>query len=393
VTATTTVFRVSVGVAALHALVAAFVTPNPGTTAGDHIVAGLAPAAAALAAGAAYPRLPGGVRALLALGCGAPALAAGAVLAPSVAALAGAAAGVALLALAVVEGVRAGRRAGPLRTLGGGVVAAVATLFVVAPLTLAVVATHRPGNDAALIPGRPVTLRTADGLRLTAAYTPSRNRAAVVVVPGRGRAAATRARMLARHGYGVLVLDRRGEGGSQGDPNARGWGGEPDVAAAVDWLRGRPEVDPARVAGVGLSVGGELLLQAAANDRGLRAVVSEGAGMRSVAEQRHWPGVAPLLRWASPMVVETAAIAVLGGTGVPPDLADLSARIAPRPVLLIRALHGNEDEVLNRVYRRAAPASTQLWELRRGGHVGALAAAPAAYERRVAGFLDRALAP
>jgi predicted alpha/beta-fold hydrolase len=199
--------------------------------------------------------------------------------------------------------------------------------------------------------------------------------------------------MLARHGYGVLVLDRRGEGGSQGDPNARGWGGEPDVAAAVDWLRGRPEVDPARVAGVGLSVGGELLLQAAANDRGLRAVVSEGAGMRSVAEQRHWPGVASLLRWASPMVVETAAIAVLGGTGVPPDLADLSARIAPRPVLLIRALHGNEDEVLNRVYRRAAPASTQLWELRRGGHVGALAAAPAAYERRVAGFLDRALAP
>ena len=31
--------------------------------------------------------------------------------------------------------------------------------------------------------------------------------------------------MLARHGYGVLLFDRRGEGESEGDPNGFGWQG------------------------------------------------------------------------------------------------------------------------------------------------------------------------
>ena len=38
--------------------------------------------------------------------------------------------------------------------------------------------------------------------------------------------------MLARHGYGVLLFDRRGEGESEGDPNVFGWHGERDVHAA-----------------------------------------------------------------------------------------------------------------------------------------------------------------
>jgi hypothetical protein len=60
-------------------------------------------------------------------------------------------------------------------------------------------------------------------------------------------------------------------------------------------------------------------------------------------------------------------------------------------VLLIRALHGNGDEVLNRVYRQAAPETTTLWELPRGGHVGGLAAAPRAYEHHVIAFFGQAL--
>ena len=46
--------------------------------------------------------------------------------------------------------------------------------------------------------------------------------------------------MLARHGYGVLLFDRRGEGESDGEPNAFGWGGDRDVKAAVDFLQARP---------------------------------------------------------------------------------------------------------------------------------------------------------
>ena len=64
--------------------------------------------------------------------------------------------------------------------------------------------------------------------------------------------------MLARHGYGVLIFDRRGEGESDGDPNPYAWNdGERDLLAAIDFLKRRPDVEPDRIGGIGLSVGGE----------------------------------------------------------------------------------------------------------------------------------------
>ena len=50
--------------------------------------------------------------------------------------------------------------------------------------------------------------------------------------------------MLARHGYGVLLFDRRGEGRSDGEPNIFGWGGGEDIKAAVRYLKTRDDVDP-----------------------------------------------------------------------------------------------------------------------------------------------------
>ena len=91
--------------------------------------------------------------------------------------------------------------------------------------------------------------------------------------------------MLARHGYGVLLFDRRGEGSSDGEPNAFGWGGDRDVKAAIDFLQPRPDVDRDRIGGIGLSVGGEMMLEAAAETDDLKAVVSEGAGARAFSEE------------------------------------------------------------------------------------------------------------
>jgi dienelactone hydrolase len=235
-----------------------------------------------------------------------------------------------------------------------------------------------------------VTLTTYDGHRLAAWYVPSRNGAAVIAFPGRSQPV-RHARMLARHGYGVLLLDRRGEGASEGDYNAFGWNGEADLAAAVGYLRGRPDVDPDHIGGLGLSVGGELLLQTAAHTRGLRAVVSEGAGVRSLAEHLHTPGVGRVQRWISNWPVQTAALAVLSDGSPPDDLTDLVRRIAPRPVLLIQAQHGAGGEELNPVYRDAAGANAGLWRVAGAGHTGAIAADPAGYERRVIAFFDRSL--
>jgi hypothetical protein len=353
----------------------------------------------AVALALAYPRLRAGLRAGTALVCGALAVTAAAAEGAHAAAIVGGLAGLVLLGLGAWTLWRSRRLDEPLprryvrRTLKGALVL-VAAFFVVLPVGLAIVVNHKaraPVDGADL--GRPyedVELETSDGLRLAAWYVPSRNGAAVIVFPGRSGAVRP-ARILVRHGYGVLLLDRRGEGESEGDFNARGWGGEPDLHAAIDFLERRPDVQAGRVGGLGISVGGELMLQAAAHSSALAAVVSEGAGMRSLAEQMHMPDVPGWRRWMAPMTVETAAGIVLSGRRPPPDLVDLMPRISPRPVLLIRAEDGNVDERLNTVYHEAAGRPKELWTLPEGGHTGALDARPREYERRVVGFFDRAL--
>ena len=114
-----------------------------------------------------------------------------------------------------------------------------------------------------------------------------------------------------RYGYGVLVFDRRGEGESEGDFNSFGWSGEADLVAAARWLAApRPDVRAGRVGGLGLSVGGELLLQTAAHSPLLHAVVADGAGYRSIRDHLAIDRRGPISR-ISPLAAQTAATAVL----------------------------------------------------------------------------------
>jgi pimeloyl-ACP methyl ester carboxylesterase len=197
--------------------------------------------------------------------------------------------------------------------------------------------------------------------------------------------------MLVRHGYGVLVYDQRGWGASEGDPNAFGWRGATDVAAAVDFVSSRPDVDPGRVGGIGLSVGGEMMITAAAESERLAAVVAEGAGERSI---REFAEAASGADWpAMPTYAAlTSAVAVFSNGGPPPNLAGLTAKIAPRPLMLIYGERGQDFErMLNPIYAANAAGAAVLWEVPGSGHVGGMDARPREYERRVVGFFDRAL--
>jgi uncharacterized protein len=407
----TLLFRLAMAAAALWVLDDAFWHREPGTSVSDHLASGLVAAALAALLALAYPRLRPGARAVTALTAGPLMIVAGVVdgarhvavdrmsgddLTAILAGVAGAVL-VALGAMVLWRSRRLDER--PLRRylrrVLVGVVAALAIVFVGMPVAFAIVTNHKARAPVEKVglerPYLDVSLTTSDGLRLAGWYVPSRNSAAVIAFPGR-KGPVRHARMLVRHGYGVLLLDRRGEGESEGDFNARGWGGEPDLRAAVAYLGDRPDVEAGRIGGLGLSVGGELLLQTAAHDRRLRAVVSEGAGLRSAAEQKHMPGAPPEpVRWIAPITMETAAGVVLSDHLPPTDLVDLMPRITPRPVLLIRGMQGNGDEALNRAYRDAGGPSTTLWEMRSADHTGGIAAAPAEYERRVVGFFDRAL--
>ncbi len=398
------VFAAASALTALHTAADAFLAPEQGTAWSDHLLPGLATLAVLALAVAGFAIAPAGLRAVLALLLGVLAIV-GAALAILDARNVGARgddwtgfllapAGLALCLLGIVLLWRS-RKPGRLRWLRRAALAAgaaLATFWVVVPLATAIIATHRPRQqvDPAEL-GRPyetVTLRTSDGLRLAGWYVPSRNGAAVISYPTR-RGKLPQARMLARHGYGVLLLDARGYDGSDGAPNLFGWGETRDIDAAVTWLRRQPDVHEGRVGGIGFSVGGEMMLEAAAGNLRLRAVVSEGAGIRSYRENllngpRGWFALPEYL-------VQTAAVAVLSGTPPPASLDRLVARIAPRPALLVYAEHGQGGEDLNERFYDAAGKPKQLWRVNGAHHTGGYQADPTGYERRVIGFFDRAL--
>jgi hypothetical protein len=396
-------------VVSIHVLDDSFLQPQPGTSAGDHLAGGLVPIAVLLVVAALYSRIRPGWRGSVAVLLGVFGavvgieavyyLHAGRLSGDDYTGLAAIPAGLLLVALGVRTLWRSRRVDDSLlwrylRRVLTAVAVVIGGYLLVAPLLASYVLTH---TARAFVPvdrvgaaHEEVSFTTADGLRLHGWYVPSKNGAAVISFPGR-KGTQKPARILARHGYGVLLFDRRGEGQSEGDPNAWGWGGYRDVDAAVRFLQARPDVEPGRIGGIGLSVGGEMMLEAAGRSHGLDAVVSEGAGERSIREFMdfvHGDGWLGLPSYAA----ITAGVSVFSDDTPPPGLKDLVSGIAPTPVFFIYGEHGQDGErSLNPQYYAAAHKPKLLWEVPGSGHVGGIDAQPKEYERRVIQFFDDTL--
>ena len=312
-----------------------------------------------------------------------------------VAATLAAVAGLGLVVLALRDGLR-GR--GRWARAGAAAACLVAAQWVVVPMVTAGLVTSAPRRGAppasslGLAGARDVVVTAGDGTRLAGWYVPGTSGAAVVLLHGaHGTRAGTldHLRMLARSGAAVLAIDARGHGASGGRTNALGWRGAPDVAAAARWLGRMSGVDPGRVAVLGLSMGGEEALRAAAEDAPLAAVVADGAGASTLGDRR------ALIHGATaPVELSVAwlgmrAVELLGGGHEPAALADVVGGIRV-PVLLIASSASGERTLEERLRARIGAPAT-LWYVADAGHTGALDAHPAAYAARVAAFLDRAM--
>jgi uncharacterized protein len=398
--------RIAFAVGAVHVVDDNFLQPQPGTSAGDHLVGGLIQTALFVLCAWAYPRLRAGARATLALGVGVFMIVMGASEAGYYMRENGLSGddytGILLIpAGALLVGVGAvtfwrSRKGGRLvwrysRRVLIAFGLLVGAYFVIYPLGESYAITHaarayvpEPQLGTAF---QEISFTTPDGLQLEGWYVPSKNGAAVISFPGR-RGPQKPAKLLARHGYGVLLFDRRGEGESEGDPNLLGWEGTRDIEGAIAFLKARPEVDDARIGGLGLSVGGEMMLQEAAENDELKAVVSEGAGVRSAREAVHMDGAEKVMgSWAFGLV--TVGSAVWTSNLPPRSLTDLSREIT-QPALFIHATPGQGGETLTKRYYEAAKGPKKYWAAP-GGHTGAIDAAPDEYERRVVRFFDRSL--
>jgi dienelactone hydrolase len=406
--AETKVAAAGFGAIALHVLDDSFFQPEPGTSVADHLVSGLVPVALLLGAAVAYPRLRPGLRAALAVVLGLLGIVMGSVEAVFYGRSEGlsgddytgllAAAGGLLLVLLGTRTAWRGRRRDDshlrryLRRALLALAWVLAGYVVLFPLSLSYGFTHvarlKTPNGNLGAPYQAVSFHARDGLRLDGWFVRPRNGASVIVYPGK-KGTQRHARMLVRNGYGVLVFDRRGEGTSEGDPNALGWAFDKDLLGALAYLRERDDVDPSRIGGLGLSVGGEAFLQTAAETTALGAVVSEGAGYRSVRENALQMSLRKLPEVAFTGVM-TAGTALFSNRLPPPNLKTLAGRIES-PVFFIYATHGAGGEDNNPDYHEAARGPKQIWQIDTT-HTHGLSARPVEYERRVVGFFDRYLA-
>ena len=235
-----------------------------------------------------------------------------------------------------------------------------------------------------------ISFITSDGLALSGWYIPSQNHAAIVVLHGSGGNrldGLNHAEMLVRNGYGVLLFDLRAHGNSKGDTFAFGWETE-DTLAAIKYLQSRSDVDRHRVGGLGLSAGGQVLLQAAIDTDQIQAVISDGAGAHTLEDalvMRNW--------YLSPGILVFYKVGeLLSGVSSPPALSESVHQISPRPVMFISAEYGSFGEkIANQIYYAVAQEPKTLWEIAGAHHVTGIFSEPEKYEMRVVSFFDSVL--
>jgi len=182
---------------------------------------------------------------------------------------------------------------------------------------------------------------------------------------------------LAQHGIAVLAYDSRGNGESAPAASGGGYLEQNDVLGAVDFLRSGslpyPElVRPKAIGGWGISVGGDALIYAAAQEPAIKAVVVDSA-YATMAEYMV-PAFGPYdifipgTRYAELMFygVDYASVRPV----------EMIAKIAPRPIFLIQGAADTVVQPSNMVELATAASSApgahvQTWLVPNAHHIQA----------------------
>lgn len=237
-----------------------------------------------------------------------------------------------------------------------------------------------------------VSMKTEDGLLIQGWHIPSQNKAAVILLhPMAANRLATldHALMLARHGYGVLMIDLRAHGESEG--NLLTFGGDEylDVSAAVDYLQTRPEVDPARIGVMGFSLGASASILSAARDERLAAVVADAPGA-TVFEDWPKPETFSDLLYVPFDLMFFFYLHRVDGVSTPLSITEAIAQISPRPLLLIGGTSDSSTLEKRSVeqFFTAAYEPKQKLILPDTPHISGLTRHPQEYEETVIQFFD-----
>jgi dipeptidyl aminopeptidase/acylaminoacyl peptidase len=250
------------------------------------------------------------------------------------------------------------------------------------------------------LPAEAVSFAGRDGTPLAGWFIPAPGGApspAIVLTHGWARSRAEllpHADFLHRAGYAVLSFDTRHRGESGGDAVTMGLRERHDLLGALDYLCGRPEVDPAHVGAFGMSTGGVVTILVAAEDRRLCAVAVEAPfadrDAVMVRALRHY------YRLPSFPIADLAKAVIerrLGESMDPVQPARVVAAVSPRPLFVIadeRDAVVGVEQTLQLFEAAAEPKS--LWLIPGADHARGWQGAPAEYEQRVIAFFNEHLA-
>jgi len=235
-------------------------------------------------------------------------------------------------------------------------------------------------------PAEDVSFRAADGIRLHGwLFRPvGPSRGSILVLHGNAENISTHVNSvlwLVQEGFAVFIVDYRGYGLSEGEPDIDGV--HRDAEAALGTLLTLPGLDPKRVAVLGQSIGGAIAIHLVAttpHKGAVRALIVDSpfAGYRLIAREKlggfflTWPLQYPL--------------SLLFNDAYSP--VRFVGKVAPVPLIIIS---DEQDPIVpvhhGRLLREAAGPSAQLWTTSGRGHVGSFA--DPELRRSLVDFLDR----
>lgn len=246
------------------------------------------------------------------------------------------------------------------------------------------------------LPFEEVIVIAKDGIKVVGWFIPSQNGATIIAQHGykgtRGEML-NEAEMLYRHGYGVLITSVRAHDHSEGEVISFGYYEMQDLDAWYAYLISRSDVDPARVGMLGNSLGGSLVIQYAATNPGIRAVIANSAfsslddtintSVERFTGLPAFPFAPMIVFWAeNELGLETSEINAKAWIG----------SISPRPIFLMQ---GGADQTVSassgQLLYDAAKEPKTLWYEPNIGHTAFDRDMPQEYERRVIEFFDRYL--
>ena len=241
-----------------------------------------------------------------------------------------------------------------------------------------------------------VRIEADDGIILAGWYIPPQEAPGPVIVVLHGSGGDRRngmwhARELLAAGYGVLLYDQRALGESTGEQTSFGWFDSADLLMALDWLIGRPDVDPDRIGAVGLSLGGQIALNAAylAPNR-LAALWLDGVGAQQMADfpepENLGEQFATLI---NALILKMAEIHL--GRAAPPAFVDILPRLNRSLIVLVGAGQQPFEARITRKYSGLAGPNVQVWLIEDASHTGGPVVRPTEYRERMLTFFGETL--